>query len=80
MRGSTQSITIDSMLLHPDIHLEIARRRHDDLFARAEHRRLANASRLASYMEADRRGIRERWRAIGYRLLPISTGSESSSR
>jgi hypothetical protein len=56
------------MLLHPDIHLEIVRQRQDDLFARAEHHRLAHASRLASQMEAGRRGIRERWRAKGFRL------------
>jgi hypothetical protein len=39
------------MFLHPSVHLELARQRHQDLLAAAERRRIAKAS-------ADRKAVR----------------------
>ena len=47
MRAPARSSTIGSMLIHPDIHREIARQRHQDLLADAERRRIANIAASA---------------------------------
>jgi hypothetical protein len=51
MRAEICSSTIGSMLIHPDILLELARRRHEDLLADARRRRIAT---LATRFAADR--------------------------
>ena len=38
------------MVLHPDIHFEIARQRHREFVTVAEHQRIANALRRAGAM------------------------------
>jgi hypothetical protein len=43
------------MVLHPSIHLELARQRHQDLLAEAERRRAADAFRHAGVTPAARR-------------------------
>lgn len=43
------------MVLHPSIHLEIARQRHQDLLAEAERHRTANALNHAGVTPARRR-------------------------
>jgi hypothetical protein len=43
------------MVLHPSIHLELARQQHQDLHAEAERRRTANALRRAGVPRAARR-------------------------
>lgn len=46
------------MVLHPSIHLEIARRRHQDLLAEAERHRTAKALNHAGVTPAARRSQR----------------------
>jgi hypothetical protein len=46
------------MLLHPAIHLEIARQRHQDLLAEAERQRIAKAQNHAGVTGAARRARR----------------------
>lgn len=46
------------MVLHPSIHLEIARQRHQDLLAEAERQRTANAFGHARVTPAARRSQR----------------------
>jgi hypothetical protein len=48
MRPLGRSSTIASMLIHPDIHREIARQRHQELLANADRQRIANAVRRLS--------------------------------
>jgi hypothetical protein len=45
MPALPRSSTIRIVFPHPDIHLEIARRRHHDLLAEASRHRLANGLR-----------------------------------
>jgi hypothetical protein len=44
MRALPHSSTIGSMFIHPSIHLELARQRHQELLAAAERHRIAKAS------------------------------------
>jgi hypothetical protein len=44
MRRRPSASTIGSMFLHPSVHLELARQRHQDLLAAAESRRIAKAA------------------------------------
>ena len=45
MRALPRSSTIGSVFVHPDIHREIARQRHQDLLADADRRRLTKKAR-----------------------------------
>jgi hypothetical protein len=54
-RRPTRSI---DMVLHPSIHLEIARQRHQDLLAEAERQRASNGFRRAGVTPAARRSQR----------------------
>jgi hypothetical protein len=50
-------------LMHPDIHREIARQRHEELLEKAERHRIANASRRLRRRRSDptaERGIAPR--------------------
>ena len=60
------------MWIHPDVHLEIARQRHEQLLAEAERHRIANASpRLHRQGFADAALKRARSRRTGStRSLP----------
>jgi hypothetical protein len=51
------------MLIHPDVHLEIARQRHHDLLAEASRRRLAN-------------GLRRRRRRAAQEIERLSTARD----
>jgi hypothetical protein len=46
------------MVVHPSIHLELARQRHQDLLAEAERQRAANGFRLTGVSPAARRSPR----------------------
>ena len=46
------------MVLHPDIHLQIARQRHQDLLAEAERQRIAKVADRTGVTPAARRAQR----------------------
>ena len=48
------------MVLHPAVHLEIARQRHQDLLAAAERQRIAKAANRSEVTPAARRSRRLR--------------------